>query len=290
LGLFLLLRFELATSTRTTPEVMGLHAGDTIGLSRGSLEALEEGPLPAAHLKDLEDVLSGENPVKTYFERVDWPLGLATAHMQSASWITRVKPNPLAVFELEQIMPALEGFRRAGDDAGVRLAQCRIMATAVDENNPLGHFIPSAGEIGVWGRDVGSFAFALGLGYFQLAVARRWRRRNNVAAAVLALTLASAIFEGLDAPVALADVAMEEADLVAANWEASEAAPLYQVALDRYVGVLLAMGIPRDEFLAAFMKLRQRALHASAHLAAAAAGRDTVARIRQQLIAAKILA
>ena len=219
--------------------MIDLCAGDCADLSRSVLEQLEEGPLPQLP-PDPKSVLMGEHPGRTTLEGVEWWLGVAAARVHSASWITRVKPaDAPSTFELNQLVEARKSFERASDDAGVRLVDCRLLAVSVEQNFPFEEQdLGTMRGIGTWGRTSGSLSFALGLGYFFLAIVRYWRRRGDLAPALRALALANALFEALEAPVAIADAAMEEAALLTEGWEAAQAMASLERALDRYIEAL----------------------------------------------------
>lgn len=283
-----LLMNGLATTSRTVPEVMDLFAGDTARMRRVVMEALEEGPLPPLP-SDVKVIFEGRSTARTLFEQIDWPIGLATAQVQAASWITRAKPpDVVATFELMQLTEALKGFTKAHDDAGVQLVQCRLLAVAVEQNHPLEGPLQRARDIGTWGRESGSFSFALGLGFFLLAITRWWRRRQNLACAMRAISLATALFDALEAPVASAEAAMEEADLLATNWEATQAVPALQHAFDGFVGAFTAMGTPQGGYLQPWQQLRQRIAYAGTTLAAVSGSPRAVARVQEQFTALKM--
>jgi hypothetical protein len=289
-GLFSLLVNDLATTSRTVPEVIDLYAGDSAGFPRTTMDLLEEGPLPDLP-SDWDTLLQGQSVARTLFEESGWPYGVAAAQVHAATWITRAKPEgaDTAALEILQLNEALAGFGRAGDDAGKRLVQCRLIATGVEENFPLEGLTHGAHEIGVWGREVGSLSFALGLGYFLLAAARSWRRRGNLACALRALRLATVVFDELEATVASADAAMEEADILAINWESAQALPSLQRALNKYIEAIVAMGVPEPGFLDAWQRLRRRIAHASAALLSSCGSHESIACTRQRLVDLNIM-
>lgn len=282
-GLFALLVDELKTTSRTVPEVIDLYAGDAADLNRTTMEALEEGPLPQRQ-PDWQALLQGRSPARTIFEESGWALGVAAALVQIASWITRAKPaDSPPTLEIQQLIEAKDIFDRVGDDAGKYLVQCRMIAIGVEQNSPLEALLRGAREIGVWGRNLGSVSFALGLGYFILAVARSWRRRGNLAFASRALNVANALFDALEAPVAEADAAMEEADFLASEWESSQAVPSLQRALDKYIEAITALGVPTPGYLAAWQRLRSRVAQAAAALLSATTGYQSLAKTQQKV-------
>lgn len=286
-GLFAMLVNELETTGRTVPEVSDFCAGDAMDVSRAVMDALEEVPLPPPP-SDSQTVLQGQSLARAIFEEVGWPLGVAAAQVQTASWITRARPADSAAVEIQQLIEARDTFERVGDDAGKYLVQCRIIATSVEQNFPLEPLLQGARKIGFWGRKLGSVSFALGLGYFMVAVARSWRRHRDLACALRALNVANALFDALEAPVALADAAMEEADLLASGWESSQAVPPLQRALDKYIEAITTLGIPEPGYLDAWQRLRRRVAQASA-LLSATAGHECVKQTRQKLIQLNIM-
>jgi hypothetical protein len=288
-GLFALLADDIATTARTVPEVLDLFGGDARELSRHILDALEEGPLPAPPA-DWATVFNGESTARSIFADQGWHLGVGAALVFNASWITRAKPADVpATFEIRHLVDAKSAFQLAADEAGTQLVDCRLLAAGIEQNFPHEKYdLQRAREIGVWGRTIGSLSFTLGLGFLFLAFARRWRRRGDLACALRAVRLAEALFDGLQAPVASADAAAEEAELLASGWEPLQAVPSWQRALDRYVDVLSAMesdppagpSEPRDELA----RLRGRVAETAARLLTQYAGHDAFTRVQRQLI------
>jgi len=276
-GLFALLADDIATTTRTTPEVLDLYAGDARSLSGA----------------------------RTIFESQGWHIGVGAALVLAASWITRAKPADVtATFEIQHLAEAKSAFQRAADDAGTQLVQCRLLAAGIEQNFPFmennlqaardigvwGREIGQAArDIGVWGREIGSFSFALGLGFLLLAFGRRWQRRGDFASALRAIELAAALFEGLQAPVASADAAMEEAELLAAGWESIQGIPALQRAFDAYAAAISTMGLPQPDYLDAWQELRGRLAQTGALLLAWSAGRPAFDRTRQRLLDLNVL-
>ncbi|NWF81631.1 MAG: hypothetical protein HXY37_16545, partial [Chloroflexi bacterium] len=208
----------------------------------------------------------------------------------AASWITRAKPADVtATFEIQHLGEAKSAFQRAADDAGTQLVQCRLLAAFIEQNYPFMQSLQVARDIGVWGRTIGSFSFALGLGFLLLASGRRWQRRGDFASALRAIELAAALFEGLQAPVASADAAMEEAELLAAGWESMQGIHALQRAFDAYAAAISAMGLPQPGYLAAWQELRGRLAQTGALLLAWGAGRPAFDRTRQRLLELSIL-
>ncbi len=289
-GLFALLADDLATTTRTAPEVLDLYAGDARSLSRSSLDALEEGPLPQRPA-DWTPVVHGQSDARTLFEPQGWHIGVGAALVLAASWITRAKPADVtATFEIQRLVEAKAAFQLAADDAGIQLVQCRLLATAVEQHfSHEEHQLQTARAIGEWGRTAGSFSFALGLGFLLLAFGRRWQRWGDLAAALRAVQLAAALFDGLQASVASADVAMEEAELLAAGWESIQGIPALQRAFDAYVDAITTMGLPQPGYLAAWQQLRGRLAQTGAMLLTWSAGRPAFDRARQRLLDLDIL-
>ena len=284
-GLMELIGQDLATTSRTVPEVIDLYSGDAVDLSRSVLEQLEEGPLPQLP-PDPTSVLMGEHPGRTTLEGVEWWLGVAAARVHSATWITRVKPKDVpSTFELNQLVEAKKSFERASDEAGLRLVDCRLLAVSIEQNFPFEeHQLGTMRDIGAWGRTSGSLAFALGLGYFFVAIGRYWRRRGDLARALRALALANALFEALEAPVAIADAAMEEAALLTEGWEAAQAMPSLERALDGYVAAFQAMGTPQGGYLDAWRRLRGRIAMAGAARLGSWRGSEDLQQIQQRLM------
>ena len=288
-GIFALLIYDLVSSARTVPEVLDLYAGDG-WLMRGLVEAAEEGPLPDPP-EDWTTVLHGKSPARMIFESQAWHLGVGAAQLFSASWITRAKPQDApATFEIQQLNEARAAFQLANDEAGTQLILTRLLAIMVEQNLPFeSDSLQTAREIGVWGRTTGSLAFALGLGLMLLAFARRWRRLGNFSNALNAVRLADALFDGLQASVAKADAATQEAELLADGWELSQAIPSYQRAFDGYVEAVTAMGKVEPGYLDAWIRLRERVAETGAHLLTAPASQDAFARTRQRLVELNIL-
>lgn len=289
-GLFALLADDIATTTRTTPEVLDLYAGDVRSLRRSSLDALEEGPLPQRPA-DWTPVFHGQSDARTMLESQGWHIGVGAALVLAASWITRAKPADVtATFEIQRLTEAKSAFQRAADDAGTQLVQCRLLAAGIEQNFPfMENNLQAARDIGVWGREIGSFSFALGLGFLLLAFGRRWQRRSDFASALRAIELAAALFEGLQAPVASADAAMEEAELLAAGWESMQGIPALQRAFDAYAAAISTMGLPEPGYLAAWQQLRGRLAQTGALLLSWSAGRPAFDRARQRLLDLNIL-
>jgi hypothetical protein len=289
-GLFALLADDIATTTRTTPEVLDLYAGDARSLSRSPLDALEEGPLPQRPA-DWTSVFHGQSGARTIFESQGWHIGVGAALVLAASWITRAKPADVtATFEIQHLAEAKSAFQRAADDAGTQLVQCRLLAAGIEQNFPfMENNLQAARDIGVWGREIGSFSFALGLGFLLLAFGRRWQRRGDFASALRAIELAAALFEGLQAPVASADAAMEEAELLAAGWESIQGIPALQRAFDAYAAAISTMGLPQPDYLDAWQELRGRLAQTGALLLAWSAGRPAFDRTRQRLLDLNVL-
>ncbi len=288
-GLFALLADDIATTTRTTPEVLDLYAGDARSLSRSSLDALEEGPLPQRPA-DCTPVFHGQSGARTIFESQGWHIGVGAALVLAASWITRAKPADVtATFEIQHLGEAKSAFQRAADDAGTQLVQCRLLAAFIEQNYPFMQSLQVARDIGVWGRTIGSFSFALGLGFLLLASGRRWQRRGDFASALRAIELAAALFEGLQAPVASADAAMEEAELLAVGWESMQGIHALQRAFDAYAAAISTMGLPQPGYLAAWQELRGRLAQTGALLLAWSAGRPAFERTQQRLLELSIL-
>lgn len=289
-GLLELIRQDLATTSRTVPEVIDLYAGDCADLRCSVLEQLEEGPLPQLP-PDPTYVLMGEHPARTTLEGVEWWLGVAAARVHSASWITRVKPaDTPSSLELNQLVEARKSFERASDDAGLRLVDCRLLAVSVEQNFPFEEqYIGTMRGIGTWGRTSGSLSFALGLGYFFLAIVRYWRRRGDLAPALRALALANALFEALEAPVAIADAAMEEAALLTEGWEAAQAMASLERALDGYIEAFQAMGTPQGGYLDAWKRLRGRIAMAGTARLGSWRGSEDLQQVHQRLIDLNIL-
>lgn len=289
-GLFALLSDDLATTSRTVPEVLDLFASDARGLSRSLLDGLEEGPLPDPP-DDWSSFADGKSAARTIFESQGWHIGVGAAQIVSASWVTRAKPADVpASLEIQLLIDAKSAFQLATDEAGTQLILCRLLAIGVEQNFPQEEkWLQTAREIGVWGRTTGSLSFALGLGLMLLAVARRWRRLGDLTCALKAVHLAEALFGGLQALVANADAATEEAELFTVGWESSQAIPSWQRALEGYCEAITTMGPPEPGYGDARQRLRERVAETGANLLTLYAGHAEFARTRQRLLELNVL-
>jgi hypothetical protein len=101
--------------------------------------------------------------------------------------------------------------------------------------------------------------------------------------------MAKALFDGLQATVASADAAVEEAELLAAAWESSQGIPSMQRAFDGYAGAITAMALSDPGHLAAWQQLRGRVAQTGAMLLTWYAGHDAFARTRQRLLKLNIM-
>lgn len=289
-GLFALLIDDLDAAARTTPEALDLFAGDSQSMSRSVLDALEEGTPPSVP-EDWTAIVEGNSRARSLFETHNWQIGVGAALALAASWTMRAKPADMtATFEIDHLDKAQSAFQRAGDEAGLRLVQCRLLICALEQNYPFEELqLQKAHSIGEWGMESGSFSYALGLGYLFLAAGRRWRRRGELTSAIKATQLAAALFDGLQAPAANADAATEEADLLATVWEPAQGIPSLQRAFDGYIDALTAMKPSAPGQLGAWLRLRQRVARTGAMLLAWSSGRAAFARTRQRLLDLNVL-
>lgn len=289
-GLFALLIDDLDATARTTPEALDLFAGDIQSMSRSVLEALEEGTSPNPP-EDWTAIVEGNSRARSLFETHNWRIGVGAALALAASRTMRAKPADMpATFEIRHLVEAQSTFQRAGDEAGQQLVLCRLLISALEQNYPFEEFqLQKAHSIGEWGMKSGGFSYALGLGYLFLAAGRRWRRRGELAAAIKATQLAAALFDGLQAPVANADAAAEEADLLASGWESSQGIPAMQRAFDGYIDALTAMKPSAPGQFGAWVRLRQRVAQTGAMLLAWSSGHAVFAHTRRRLLGLNIL-
>jgi hypothetical protein len=289
-GLFALLVDDLDATARTAPEALDLLAGDVKSVCRSVMDELEEGA-PSRPPEDWTSVFKGKSRARSIFESQKWQLGVGAALALAASRTMRAKPADMpATFEIRHLVEAQSAFQRAGDETGLQLVQCRLLISAIEQNYPFEEFyLQKAHSIGEWGLRSGGFSFALGLGYLFLAAGRRWRRRGDLASGIRAAQLAAALFDGLQASVAGADVAAEEAELIASGWESSQGIPAMQRAFDGYVEALNSLKLSGAGRLEVWLRLRQRVAQTGAMLLAWSAGRAAFARTRQRLLDLNVL-
>jgi CHAT domain-containing protein len=148
---------------------------------------------------------------------------------------------------------AQEEFEAGGDSLGTWLARMQVSLIGIWQGELQDH-IATARAVGTWGRSVGSFSFALGLGLFASRVGRYClRRRGDYTAAIACYRMAAALFQELGAAQNYAQAIVDQGNVLRAVGDRNAALTLYDQALqcvgDKRIAITGAHETPSEREL-----------------------------------------
>jgi CHAT domain-containing protein/tetratricopeptide (TPR) repeat protein len=174
------------------------------------------------------------------FAAADCPRGLAAVHLRR-SYLAAVRRDYDEA--LEQATEAARGFETAGDRLGARLAEAHAALARVGSGT-----IPkdgAAAAIGDWGRDGGSFSFALGIGLLFAREGRRWMTgEGDVERALACYRLGAKLFGALGATYNEAQTSVDKGEAYMVVGERASAREAFEHAIGLFEEAASARGLP----------------------------------------------